>query len=182
MEIILDFFFFIFALIVSLFDLATSDTDYHMHTIENQTAFIQEYDEEFDEIIDWAFKLVPNSGERPTGSTTLSIIDSKTNKNLKKIKQRFKDRISVGYTEDGAYIRFDLTGPTPGFGNCEWYYFTDEPIINIFYDYEIKYEDGKKIYCLYNPANYKEYRQIDDHWYFAQTAYVNYSGFKQKEN
>ncbi len=180
MDKVADFFLFIFELILSLIGIMFSDTDYKSYTVEEQTAFIEEYEDEFEDIIDLAFELTEDSDLVLT-STTFALIDKESDYNLKKIRQRFKDGVTVAYYDEGEYVRFDLTGRTPGFGDCKWFYFVDEPNINIFYDYEIKEEDGKDTYCLYNPANYTEYIQVDDHWYFCQTAYNGYEGFKRKE-
>lgn len=176
---IAEFFMLILGLILSVFELKTSGVDYHSHTIEEQTAFIRENEEAFNSFIEIACENVGDHNSH--GSLALTTVQREYGLDLSVLRTRIKDRVSINSIGDNILINFDLTGPPAGYGNAALVYFirrgdTPFPMCD-----EVVTEDGVTKYITYHSANSSETIQIDEHWYFSQTAFYDSENFRRKE-
>ena len=175
-----EFFYFIFAVFVGLFEIASSGADYSPISIEQSAAYIEEHSDTLDSLIDAMIEYGPNP---ETGSRS-PILSELAPNYYKDVKSKISERARIYFEEDGVVVSFELYGGSEGFSQCELLYYEignpDFSAGNIYRYKSAEWDDEYGCYVIYNSANYQEIYQLDENWFFLREAFYDDAGFRRK--
>ena len=162
--------FYLFAFIVSLFQTAASGEDYKVYTSEERIAFVSEQMENFNQIVEYAF--AHTDEEKRIGSVLFDEFGKKEKKDLAEIEKVTREDIKVYRYDDNKWVNFKFRAGTPGFSESGVYYSENEKYFDPASGTEAVYDESVGKYVVFLQSSYMEITQIDEHYYFYETAFA----------
>ncbi|MCQ2526587.1 MAG: hypothetical protein MJ130_07455 [Lachnospiraceae bacterium] len=173
-----EFFFFIFALFASIFDMATSGKDYHVYTTEERIEMVEENLDDYEALSEYVLEYTTDGAA--LDSVFIYDIERNTGVKFPEIDKMINDRICVYNKNGNTYIKYDYISGTEGYSSSGVYYTEEEIYMTPASGTECVYdEDTDKHICYFNASSVEVYK-ITDHWYFYQTAYYDDAGFSRE--
>lgn len=171
--------FFIFALLVGIFEIGSSGKDYKVYSFEDRVALFEENKEAFQETAEYILK--NRSTVNNLESMMLKEAEKGANTKLGKLAKTFKDKVMVHHSKNGySYVVFDYMSGIDGYSSCGLYYCEDEVYIEPKSDTSAEYDSELGTYIVYQNTASIEIVKIDDNWFFFKKAYYNNDGFKTR--
>ena len=162
--------FYVFAAIVSLFQTVSTGEDYKVYTSGERIAFVSEQMENYNQIVEYAFENTDE--EKRIDSILFDEFGKKEKKDWAEIEKVTREDIKVYRYDDYKWVNFKFRAGTPGFSESGVYYSENEKFFNPASGTEAVYDESVGKYVVFLQSSYMEITQIDEHYYFYETAFA----------
>ncbi len=161
-KVIGEFFFFIFALIASLLDMASPAKDYSAHSLEDRIAYINENQDKLNEIVDYAFTYTDGSS---IDSFFTYDYEKQTGESIFLLKRPLKERITVRHNENDDYVTFDFRTGTKGHSDSGMYYSVNGVYMVPASGTLAEYDAEEDKYLVHQASATVEVIRVNEHWF-----------------